>query len=219
MEQEGNNMLGTAQAAWTTHLCRLIIGIGIKENSQSMKVVLATKNRTWNRAEQWREGETEGGQNLCSESSELYELFTAKQVAEGTCCPGRTHRTRHPSLVKPDRGSSEALPGQLPSGTGPMCCEPAGPRHSPGVRRSCVYHSASPSPCRFFLPAPWILKWTWSSQSLRKQGCGRNPSGVRAGGGRAVPSPRPSLPGLSPHGSRWSPPDCARRASGARTGW
>lgn len=43
---------GTAQAAWTTHLRRLIIGIGIKENSESMEVVLAAKDRTWNRAEE-----------------------------------------------------------------------------------------------------------------------------------------------------------------------
>lgn len=40
----------------------------------------------------------------------------------------------------------------------------------PDTRRSRVYHKAMPSPWRFFFPAPWTLKWTCISQSLRKQG-------------------------------------------------
>lgn len=131
MDQVGNSLLGPAQAAGTTHLRCLIIGIGIQENSQSMEIVLAAKDRTWNRSKEWREEETEGGEDLCSESSELYKLFTAKQVAEGTCCqvaegtccPGRTHGTRHPSAVKPEQGSSGALPAQLLSGTGPSAAD------------------------------------------------------------------------------------------------
>lgn len=123
MDQVGNSLLGPAQAAGTTHLRCLIIGIGIQENSQSMEIVLAAKDRTWNRSKEWREEETEGGEDLCSESSELYRLFTAKQVAEGTCCQGRTHGTRHPSAVKPEQGSSGALPAQLLSGTGPSAAD------------------------------------------------------------------------------------------------
>lgn len=85
----------------------------------------------------------------------------------------------------------------------------------PGTRRSCVYHRARPSPCRFFLPAPWILKWTWSSQSLRKQGCAeRSPSGVRAKHGRgAGVSPRPPPPRRSPRGSHHTVPDGALPAA------
>lgn len=44
---------------------------------------------------------------------------------------------------------------------------PRAPLRSPGCMRSLVYQMAKPSPFRFFLPCPWILKCTCSSQSRR----------------------------------------------------
>lgn len=184
-----------------------------------MEVVLAAKDRTWNRAEEWKEEETEGGQNLCSDSSELYKLFTAKQVAEGTCCPGRTHGTRHPNLLKPERGSSETLPGQL-------CLPGQGPCAADQPVSALTWRQAflrvpqrQPIPVQILLAGSVDLEVDVQLPVLEEAGLWEKAQGRQGMRRQSRPEPPHVLPGLSPRGSRWSPPDCARRASGGRTGW
>lgn len=141
------------------------------------------------------------------------EALVSRCMAAGTQCQGDEAQPRRaqPLALQPlqHRSSPTAVARPRSAAGQPLT------RHPPGTRRSCVYHRASPSPCRFFLPAPWILKWTWSSQSLRKQGCAdRRQDGVRtalAGSPPRLPPPSPPSR-CSPLGSRWSPPGCARRA-------
>lgn len=167
-------------------------------------------------------------------------------MTEGACSQGRRH---YPDLVKPDRGELKHPPWQETfQGRGSNLSCPgarmsadrasARPGSPPAVHRTW-HQPLLRVPQRQAIPVQVLLAGSMDLEvdvelpvleeaGLRGETAQRSQSKSRRGDGAAPgprrspprpPPPRRSAPGLSPRGSRWSPPGCARRASGGRTGW